>query len=56
LIEVHFPKSYLADRTFGIIEPTIHNDIAYEISENWDQIINILFDTHNRVYSYSFPI
>ena len=56
LIEVHFPKSDLADRTFGIIEPTIHNDIAYEISENWDQIINILFDPHNRVYSYSFPI
>ena len=56
LIEVHFPKSNLADRTFGILEPTIHNDIAYEISENWDQIINILFNPHNRVYSYSFPI
>jgi hypothetical protein len=55
-IEINFPKTELADRTFGIIEPTIHNDIAYEIAENWDEIVRVLFNTRNRVYSYSFPI
>jgi hypothetical protein len=56
LIDIHFPKTELADKTFGIIEPTIHNDIAYEISENWKEILKILFNPRNKVYSYSFPI
>jgi len=56
LVEINFPKSNLTDRTFGIIEPHIHNDIAFEISDNWNQILELLFSSKNHVYSYSFPL
>src|SRR2546428_6836066 len=35
---VHFPKTELTDRTFGIIDPEIHSDIAFTISRNWRTI------------------
>lgn len=56
LCELHFPKSELTDRTFSIIEPKIHNDIALEFAENWNTFLDILFNPNNHVYSYSFPI
>lgn len=34
-VRIHFPKTELTDRTFGIIDPRIHNDIAYNIYQNW---------------------
>lgn len=54
--QVHFPKTELTDRTFGIINPKIHSDIAYTIADNWDQILDCLFNKDNQVCSYSFPI
>ena len=54
--EVDFPKTDLTDRTFGIIAPEIHSDIASEIAENWKAIINVVFNPKNHVYTYSFPI
>ncbi len=56
LAQIHFPKSNLADRTFSIIDPEIHCDIAYEIARNWKKILKIIFNPKNLVYSYSFPI
>lgn len=41
-INVHFPKSELTDRTFGVIEPKIHNDISYHIARNWKSILRNL--------------
>src|SRR5206468_10495864 len=32
---IHFPKTDLTDRTYGIMHPELHNDIAYHISRNW---------------------
>jgi len=55
-IKVHFPKTELTDRTFGIIEPKIHNDIAYIISKNWSDIVTAIFRDNSQVVSYSFPI
>ncbi len=55
-INVHFPKTELTDRVFGIIHPEIHNDIAYHISANWSAIIKAIFPNDSRVTSYSFPI
>ena len=52
LCELYFPKSELTDRTFGIINPKIHNDIAFELSKNWDTLLNLIFDTDNHIYSY----
>ena len=54
--QVHFPKTELTDRTFGIIDPEIHSDIAYIIAKNWKKIIGTLFNKNNKVCSYSFPI
>lgn len=54
--EIHFPRTDLTNRTFGVIDPKIHSDIAYEISSNWADILSKLFSKENKVYSYSFPI
>lgn len=54
--QVHFPKTDLTDRTFGIINPKIHSDIALQIVNNWENIISCIFNEKNQVYSYSFPI
>lgn len=56
ICELYFPKSNLTDRTFGIIDPEIHSDIAYEIATNWGVILNLLFNSKKKIYSYSFPI
>lgn len=54
--EVHFPKTDLTDRSFGIMHPEIHSDIALEIAQNWAAILDRLFHPKNQVCSYSFPI
>jgi hypothetical protein len=54
--KVHFPKTELTDRVFGVIDPEIHNDIAFHIAKNWLAILKVIFSTGNRVTSYSFPI
>ncbi len=53
---VHFPKSELTDRNFGVIHPHIHNDIAYHLSQNWKTIVGKMIPKASRVSSYSFPI
>lgn len=55
-VEVHFPKSELSDRTFGIIDPHIHNDIAYHISRNWKRLVDRMIPSDSIVSSYSFPL
>lgn len=55
-VRVHFPKSELTDRTFGIIDPHIHNDIAFHISKYWKQVVEALIPDDSIVISYSFPI
>jgi hypothetical protein len=56
LCELHFPKSNFTDRTFSIIHPEIHSDIALEFAEHWDEILDVIFHPDKCVYSYSFPI
>ncbi len=55
-VHVHFPKTELTDRTFGIIEPKIHNDIAYHISRNWKAMVDAMIPRSSVVTSYSFPV
>jgi len=55
-VRVHFPKTELTDRTFGIIDPMIHNDIAYHITRNWKTIVDAMIPSDSIVSSYSFPI
>lgn len=56
LVNISFPKSELTDRTFGIIEPKIYHDIVWYLINEWNLIIEILFNPCNKIYSYSFPI
>jgi len=56
LLNVSFPKTELTDRTFGIIAPKIYHDIVWHLINEWDFIQKVLFRTHNKIYSYSFPI
>jgi hypothetical protein len=55
-IGLHYPKSELTDRTFGLIHPYIHNDIAYEITTNWMTIVNALIPQDSLVASYFYCI
>jgi hypothetical protein len=56
LLKIHFPKTELTDRVFGVIDPEIHNDISFHISRNWKQLVKAIFHKDNNVISYSFPI
>ena len=56
VVRVHFPKTDLTDRTFGIIHPKIHNDIAYHITRNWKTIVDAMIPSESIVSSYSFPV
>jgi len=53
---INFPKSGLTDRTFAIMHPEIHNDIAYHIARNWRTIVECLIPNDSDVACYSFPI
>ncbi len=55
-VRVHFPKTELTDRTFGIIDPKIHNDIAYHLTRNWKSIVDAMIPSDSVVSSYSFPV
>lgn len=55
-IKINFPKTDLSDRTFAIMDPCVHNDIAYHISRNWKSVVEALIPRDSFVTSYSFPI
>jgi len=55
-LQVHFPKTELTDRTFGIIDPELHSDISLTIARNWKSFLRVVFHPQNKVYAYSFPV
>jgi hypothetical protein len=55
-LRVQFPKTELTDRTFGVIDPEIHSDIARTLVRNWKTLTACLFHRNNKVSSYSFPL
>jgi hypothetical protein len=54
--KVHFPKTDLTDRTFGVMHPELHNDIAYHIARNWQTVVDRLIPNDSDVTCYSFPV
>jgi hypothetical protein len=54
--KVHFPKTDLTDRGFGIMHPEHHNDISYHIARNWQTIVDCLVPDDSDVTCYSFPV
>ncbi|WP_082388738.1 RNA-directed DNA polymerase [Cobetia sp. UCD-24C] len=55
-IDIKFPINEYSDRTFSIINPKIHHDIAQEIATNWDTLLDRLIPENSDIYSYSFPL
>jgi len=53
---ISFPKTGLIQRVFSIIHPNRYYDIVWELMQSWDEVLNILFNPENKIYSYSFPI
>lgn len=56
ICEITFPKSQLTERAFGIINHKIYHDLVWHIITKWDDVLSVLFDKDNRIFSYSFPI
>lgn len=53
---VSYPKSYLTNRVFGIQSPKYYHDIVYWLINEWDFVVNHIFNEETKIYSYSFPI
>lgn len=51
-----FPKTGLIQRVFSAIHPKRYHDIVWELMENWDELLDKLFDSENKIISYSFPL
>lgn len=56
LAKISYPKSGYIERTFGVIHPKRYHDIVYWLKKDWSNVIAKLFDSENKIYSYSFPI
>lgn len=56
ICEITFPKSQLTERAFGIIDHKIYHDLVWHIMDNWDDVKSLLFNSDNKIRSYSFPI
>ncbi len=56
VLSISYPKTLLTSREFGIQHPSNYHDIVLNLINNWDDILNILFNKKNKIYSYSFPI
>jgi hypothetical protein len=56
LVKISHPKTKHSSKIFGIQHPYYYHDIVFYLEENWDDIIEHLFNEKNQIYSYSFPI
>jgi len=56
LISISYPKSLLTSRVFGIQHPFNYHDIILYLYNDWDHVLDILFQKDLQIFSYSFPI
>lgn len=56
LAKIAFPKTELTEREFAIIHPHYYHDLVWELIGSWEDVLAHLFNDHNKIYSYSFPI
>ncbi len=56
IVSISYPKTLLTSREFGIQHPSNYHDIVLLLINNWDVIVDLLFDKKNKIHSYSFPI
>lgn len=53
---ISFPKSTLTERSFGAIHPKTYHDLVYYICKEWPFVLDHIFNSTTKIYSYSFPI
>jgi hypothetical protein len=56
LATISYPKSLLTSRVFGIQHPDNYHDLVFHIIKDWDEIVEHLFHSDLKIFSYSFPI
>lgn len=56
LISISYPKTLLSSREFSIQHPWNYHDVVFELRQQWNKVLNILFSPDQRIYSYSLPI
>lgn len=53
---ISFPKSNLTERSFGVIHPKIYHDLVFYLCNEWNFVLNHIFNDKTKIFSYSFPI
>lgn len=53
---ISFPKSTLTERSFGAIHPKIYHDLVFYLCKEWSFVLDHIFSSTTKIYSYSFPI
>jgi len=56
LVTISYPKSLLTSRVFGIQHPFNYHDLVFNILEDWEEVVDHLFHSELKIFSYSFPI
>ena len=56
LISISHPKTLLTSRVFSIQHPWNYHDIVYHLEKEWQSVLDHIFDSENKIYSYSIPI
>lgn len=56
LTSISYPKTLLSSREFSIQHPWNYHDVVFELQQQWDKVLDILYSPDQRIYSYSLPI
>jgi retron-type reverse transcriptase len=56
LVTISYPKSLLTSRIFGIQHPFNYHDLVFYILADWEEVVDHLFHSDLKIFSYSFPI
>lgn len=56
LLNIEIRHTDKSKRVFSLIHPNIYHDLVKVIVEQWDCIIEHIFDDNLKIYSHSFPI
>ena len=56
LASISYPKSSLSNRYFSVQDPIFYHDLVFHNGKNWKNILDHIFRTGIRIFSYSMPI
>jgi hypothetical protein len=56
LCNISYPKTLLNSRVFSLQHPDFYHDAVIYLNQNWHHVVDHLFHTDLKIYSYSLPI